>query len=132
MTKAASVERARARKREKRRFQKLDKKKTRDRLLCKSDSLLTRVHRAMRRSRLGAAARLAREERRGRETHPDGGTPMEVPRGELAGVVDLCDVAGGRKGWVRRGGARASPRRSRRAFGDAETFARGQNRAAVP
>jgi len=42
---------------------------------------------------------------------------MEVPRGELAGVVDLCDVARGRKGWVRRGGARASPRRSRRAFG---------------
>lgn len=51
------------------------KKKTRDRLLCKSDSLLTRVYRAMRRSRLGR--------RRGRRARRDAGgrrTPTAVHR----------------------------------------------------
>ena len=93
------------------------KKKTRDRLLCKSDSLLTRVHRAMRRSRLGR--------RRGWRARRDAGgrrTPTAVHRWRyraanlLEWSISVTSREGGRGGSDAVARARAR-RRSRRALG---------------
>ena len=81
--------------REKRRFQKLEKKRGTAKVT--NPIRRGRACAAQRVVRARAAARLAREERRGRETHPDGGAPMEVPRGNLL-EWSICDVARGGRG----------------------------------